>query len=659
MHILVLGGSTAGASVVAQLRRQSEACQITLIERSPYLATAYCGLAYAAGGIVRPDPEYLRPLQPQALAARFNAEVRTGHAVLAIDRQNRQVRVRRPDGDFEDIPYDRLVYALGARSRVPGIPGIDAAPGVHTLRDTEDLARILAHIERAQPRSAVIVGGGFIGLELAESFRHRGMQVTLVEQGPQVMSGKLDPDMARLLQGTLEANGVDLRLNEKVTRLAEAYGDATRVETSSGAILDAGLVILTAGIVPNVEIAVNAGLELGETGALRVDDRMQTSDPVIYALGDVAEIACRVSGRPAHVPLAGPLARQAKVLAQNVLGKSATYPGSLGTFVCKVFQRTVASTGMCEAELRKAKIPYHRLILPATNHVYFYPAVDQMFIKLMFDPEGQLLGAQAVGGEGTDKRIDVLATALSAGMNVRDLEYLELAYAPPYGAPKDPVNLLGSLATSRIDGDDSLLHPDDLELPGFRDAQLVDIRSLEEFETNGLPGAMHLAAEDLRGLLARLARDRTVILYCNSGAKGVSAQRLLASAGYRCFNLMGGLQLVPRHREPPAAARQGAPAAGGGHEERKALQAAIDLATATQDPPCDEELDLRGMVCPGPLMEARKHLKNAPSGRSIRILATDVGFRDDFRRLVGKLDARILDEGALAAGGQWLLVRRL
>lgn len=650
MHILVLGGSTAGASVVAQLRRRSEDCQITLIERSPHLATAYCGLAYAAGGIVRQDPDYLRPLRPEALAARFNTVVRTEHTALSIDRPNRRVTVRRPDGSLEDIAYDRLIYALGARSTIPRVPGAGTKPGVYALRDTEDLTRILSHFEQTQPRSAVIVGGGFIGLELAESLRHRGITVALIEQSPQLMAGKLDPDMARLLQGTLEANGVELLLNQRVVRLMSTSAGRTLVETSSGAVLEAGTVILAAGITPNVELAKEAGLLLGETGALRVDERMRTNDPAIYALGDVAEVACRVSQRPVHVPLAGPLARQAKVLAQNILGKGATYPGTLGTFVCKVFQRTVASTGISEDRLRQAGIPYHRLILPATNHVYFYPGVEPMFLKLLFYRDGRLLGAQAVGGEGTDKRIDVLATALAARMTVRDLEDLELAYAPPYGAPKDPVNLLGSLATARIDGDDSLLHPDDLSLPEFHDAQLVDIRSPEEFEANGLPGAAHIPAEALRERLGDLERDRAVILYCNSGAKGVSAQRLMAAAGFRCFNLMGGLQLLPSR-----SAARGTTSPSGDAAEQPALPAPGQATAELGD--CDEELDLRGLVCPGPLVEARKQLKAAPPSKTIRILSTDLGFRDDFKRLARKLGVEVAGEGSLPAGAQWILVR--
>jgi tRNA 2-thiouridine synthesizing protein A len=647
MHVLVLGGSTAGASVVAQLRRQSESVRITLIEQTYYLATAYCGLAYAAGGIVRPDPDYLRPLHPDAFASRFNARVLLGHTVLGIDRWQQRVTVREPDGTVAQLPYDRLVYAMGARSWIPPLDGIGVLPGVHALRDTYDLTRILAHIDQTRPQSAVIVGAGFIGLELAESFRHRGMAVTVIEKGSQVMAGKLDADMANLLAPTLATNGVDIRFGETVRDLSEGRCGLTRVSTEAGA-REAGIVVFTAGIRPNVELAAEAGLALGDTGALQVDDRMCTNDPHIYALGDVAEIHCRVSGRPIHLPLAGPLAHQAKVLAMNIAGDNARYPGSLGTFICKVFERTVASTGMSEAQVKRAGLPYHRVVLPATNHVYFYPGVESMFIKLLFDHSGGLLGAQVVGGEGADKRIDVLATALAAGMTVQDLEYIELAYAPPYGAPKDAINVLGSLATARIDGDNSLLHPDDLGLPELQDAQLVDIRTAEEFEVTGLSGAKHIPAESLRDRLSELDRDRAVVLYCNSGAKGVSAQRLLASAGFRCFNLMGGLQLVPRAAPTTSAVPDRAVPSEPDRDEQPAL------------PGCDEELDLRGLVCPGPLVGARKHLSGMSSGRTVRILATDVGFRDDFKRVARRMGAEVLAEGLLPGGkggGQWIAVR--
>lgn len=644
MHVVIIGGSTAGASFAAQLRRHSESCHITLLEKSAYLATAYCGLAYAAGGMVRSDPDYLRPLDPNDLRERFNVDVRLRHEVVRIDARHKTVCVRDAQHTLLQIPYDELVYATGARSRVPDVPGT-ALAGVHTLRTTEDLETLLATLARPEVRHALIVGAGFIGIELAESLKHRGLEVTLLERAPQVMAGKIDADMARLVATTLHAQGVALRLNEALCEIAPRTGEPGLAARTARGTIPADVVILTAGIQPNSELAAAAGLELGAGGTVRVDARLRTSDPHIHALGDVAEIFCRVSGLPTHVPLAGPLGRQAKVLASCLTGGSARYPGSLGTCVCKVFDQTVASTGMTETRLTQSGIAYRSLLIPATNHVYFYPGTARMTLKLIYAEDGRILGAQVVGGEGSDKRIDVLATAITAGMSVSDLEYLELAYAPPYGAPKDIINQAGALATSQLGGAETLLHPDKLSLPEFAQAVLVDIRSAEEYETASLPGAVHIPAEQLRQRSATLPRDRPIVLFCNSGAKGTSAQQVLAAAGFRSFNLMGGLALMNSLNapQPPAAA---APPA----------DARPRAARAQPLPPCDTELDLRGLICPGPLVAAGKHLAAAPRGQVVRILTTDTAFRQDFQNLIRRLGLSVIGEGH-RDGAQWITVR--
>lgn len=644
MHVVIVGGSTAGASVAAQLRRHSESCHITLLEKSAYLATAYCGLAYAAGGMVRSDPDFLRPLDPNDLRDRFNVNVRLRHEAIRIDARHQTVSVRDPQQSLLHIPYDKLVYATGARSRVPDVPGT-ALPGVHTLRTTENLETLLATLARPDVRHALIVGAGFIGIELAESLKHRGLDVTLLERDAQVMAGKVDADMARLVATNLHAQGVALHLNEALCEIAPHSGEQGLAARTSRGAIHADVVILTAGIQPNSELAAAAGLELGAGGTVRVDARLQTSDPHIHALGDVAEIFCRVSGQPTHVPLAGPLGRQAKVLANCLTGGSAHYPGSLGTCVCKVFDQTVASTGMTETRLIQSGIAYRSLLIPATNHVYFYPGVARMTLKLLYAEDGRILGAQVVGGEGSDKRIDVLATAITAGMSVSDLEYLELAYAPPYGAPKDAVNQAGALASSQLGGAETLLHPDKLALPEFAQAVLVDIRSAEEYEAGSLPGALHIPAEHVRQRSALLPRHRPIILFCNSGAKGTSAQQVLAAAGFQSFNLMGGLALLKSLNAPhPLAAS--APLA----------DAIPRVAAPLPPPPCDTELDLRGLICPGPLVAARKHLASAPRGQIVRILTTDTAFRQDFQNLIRRHSLSVIGEGN-RDGAQWITVR--
>ena len=644
MHVVILGGSTAGASVAAQLRRHSESCRITLLEKSAHLATAYCGLAYAAGGIVRPDPDYLRPLDPNDLRDRFNVNVRMQHEALRIDAQHKTITVRDAQQHTLHIPYDKLVYATGARSRVPDIAGT-ALPGVHTLRTTENLEALLANLSHAHVKHALIVGAGFIGIELAESLKHKGLAVTLLERDTQVMAGKLDPDMARLVANGLHKQGVALHLNEALCEIAPQIGGHGVVARTSLRTIQADILILTAGIQPNSELAAAAGLAMGAGGTVRVDTHLQTSDPHIYALGDVAEIACRVSGKPTHVPLAGPLGRQAKVLASCLTGGNTRYPGSLGTYICKAFDQTVASTGMTETRLKQHAIPYRSLVMPATNHVYFYPGVARMTLKLLYADDGKILGAQIVGGEGSDKRIDVLATAITAGMSVSDLEYLELAYAPPYGAPKDIVNQAGALAASQLNGTETLLHPDRLSQPEFEHAVLVDIRSAEEYEAASLPGAVHIPAEQLRKQTSQLPRHRPIILFCNSGAKGTSAQQQLAAAGFMSFNLMGGLTLLKSLNATEPVFLHCA-----------AIEREPVSRPAFQNVPCDFELDLKGLVCPGPLVAARKYLVSAPRGYVVRILVTDTAFRQDFQSLVKRLGLHVIDEGN-QQGQQWITVR--
>ena len=644
MHIVILGGSTAGASVAAQLRRQSESCRITLLEKSGYLATAYCGLAYAAGEIVRPDPDYLRPLDPQNLSDRFNIEVRLYHEVTQIDSREKTVTARDANGDRHCIAYDKLVYATGARSRIPDIPGT-SHPSVHTLRTTENLETLLASLTRPGMRHVLIAGAGFVGLELAESLAHRGLEVTVLEQSSQVMAGKLDPDMSRLLMAALQRQKFALHLNESVCEILPQPDGAGIVARTAHRSLNADLLILAAGIQPNSELAAQAGLALSVAKTVRVNDQLQTSDPHIYALGDVAEIACRVSGHPVHVPLAGPLGRQAKVLATGVMGGNMRYPGSLGSFICKVFDQTVASTGMTETRLKQHGIPYRRILMPATNHVYFYPGVASMLLKLLYAEDGRILGAQIVGGEGSDKRIDILATAITAGMTVADPEYLELAYAPPYGAPKDVVNQIGALASAQLNDGCTLVHPDDLNTPAFKDAVLVDIRSTEEFELGSLPDAIHIPAEALRKLNTLLPRHHPIILFCNSGAKGTSAQSLLAAAGYRSFNLMGGLALMNNLKLIESV------------EPTPTVSAHLTAPTPiAPTPTCDYELDLRGLVCPGPLVVGRKYLASAPRGQVVRILTTDSGFRQDFQGIISRLGLHVLSEGRLP-DAQWITVR--
>lgn len=535
MKIVIVGGVAGGASAAARARRLSEDAQIVLLERGPDVSFANCGLPYYVGQEIV-DRQKLLVVRPELLRQRFRIDVRTESTVEAIDRAAKTVRVRDAlGGRTYSEAYDKLILAPGAAPLRPPLPGIDL-PGVFTLRNLADVDRIKQAVDEGT-REAVVVGAGFIGLEMVENLVRRGVATTLVELQDQVLP-PLDKEMTAPIVAELARHGVRLLLGASAAEFAAA-GPALRVRLAGGGELAADLVVLGIGVRPENQLAVAAGLEVGPRGGVRVNEHLQTSDPDIYAVGDVIETVDAVTSTATQVPLAGPANRQGRIAADHLFGRDSRYRGTQGTAIVKLFDLTAAMTGASEKTLRRLERPFRKIYVHPAHHASYYPGAQTMTLKLLFDPaSGKVLGAQGVGGAGVDKRIDVLALAIQAGLTVFDLEQVELAYAPQFGSAKDPINMAGFVAAGLLRGD----HPQiDVEsLLAADDPLLVDVRSPEEFASGAIPGAVNLPIDQLRERLGELPRDRELAVYCQVGQRGYLATRILLQRGFRVRNLSGG-----------------------------------------------------------------------------------------------------------------------
>jgi len=543
MKVVVVGGVAGGMSFAARARRLSEDAQIVVLERDPYVSFANCGLPYHLGGEI-PRRDKLLLHTPATLAASLNLDVRTGHEVLSIDRAAKVVQVRdRHAGTVYDQPYDALMLATGAAPVVPPVPGVDL-PQVRVLRTVPDVDT-LRQIVEGGARRAVVVGAGFIGLEVAEAYRHRGLEVAVVELADQVLI-PLDPEMAQAVETALCANGVEVHLGAALTSihpagpdwdgadgpdLSELSGHPVVVELSDGTYLPADVVLLAVGVRPESALARAAGLELNARGAVVVDAHLRTTDPAIYAVGDSVEVIDAVTGAPTMVPLAGPANRQGRDAANHLFGRPGMRAPVLGTAIVRVFDVVAAATGKNEKFLEAAGTPHHVVHLHPNQHAGYFPGARPIHLKVLFAPDGRVLGAQATGTEGVDKRMDVLATAIRAGMTVADLADLELSYAPPFGSAKDPVNMAGMIGENVLDGTIRLWYPADLaELPA--ETVLLDVRTAKEFAAGHLPGALNIAHTSLRRRISEVPDGVPVRIYCASGFRSYLAYRVLAQEGW-------------------------------------------------------------------------------------------------------------------------------
>ena len=553
MKVVIVGGVAGGATAAARLRRLDEQAQIVVVERTGYVSYANCGLPYYVGGVIR-DRARLTLQTPDSFWRRFRIDARTHQEVVSIDRAAKTVTVRRlHDGSTYLEPYDKLILAPGALPVVPPIPGTDIEH-LFTLRTVEDTFAIADFVGQAAPRSATVVGGGFIGLEMAENLTERGLAVTVVQRGGHVMP-TLDDDMAPILHNHLRSHGVRLALNAAVAGFAQAPGrDAetghrsTRVATllEGRDPLASDMAILAVGVRPDSTLAREAGLELGLRDAIRVDERMRTSDPDIYAVGDAVEVVNAVTGQPALIALAGPANKQGRIAADNICGIPSGFTGSQGSSVMKAFDLTVATTGLTEKAARTAGLDCDAVILTPPSHATYYPGSHPIALKVVFEkPGGRIVGAQAIGREGVDKRIDVLAVAVRARMTARDLTELDLAYAPPYSSAKDPVNMAGYAIENLLDGlVEQARWSEALDAAGMpRGRVLVDVRTDAEHARGHVEGALHIPLDELRDRLGELPRDATLYAHCQTGLRSYLACRILAQHGFTCKNVAGGYSL--------------------------------------------------------------------------------------------------------------------
>lgn len=642
MKAIIIGGVAGGATAAARLRRNSEAAQIVLVERGPFISFANCGLPYHISGAIS-EREQLLVTSAEAFHERYRVDVRVRTEAMAIDRANYTVRMRNLDtGEEYDESYDRVLLSPGAEPIRPRLPGIESQR-VFGLRNIPDLDRIMRHLDETKPRRAVVIGGGFIGIEVAENLHERGLFVTLVEGADQILA-PFDPEMAAIVHAHMREKHIELYLSAKVERF-EDKTDHSVVYLHNGKRLQADIVILAIGVRPETTLARGAGLELGSSGGIRVNEFLQTKDPAIFAVGDAVEVTQTISGKPALIPLAGPANRQARIAADNMLwGQHRAYKGTLGTAILKAFDLAAAATGLNEKQLRAAGVPYVRTITHGGSHASYYPGALQISLKLLYSPDGKILGAQAVGADGVDKRIDVIATAIHAGMSVDDLAELELAYAPPFSSAKDPVNIAGYVASNVLRGAQRVLSWDELQALQAGSVQLIDVRTSEEFELGSIPGARHIDLNLLRERLAEVARDKPVVLFCQVGLRGYLAWRILKQAGFsEIFNLSGGYKTwawaVEKQSNPDIFDYEDIKRRDPSGPAGVATNCTLAVSVAGQR----HRIDAAGLQCPGPILKTFKAMAALTVGDELEVVSTDAAFARDIRAWAHKTGHPLLD----------------
>lgn len=615
---LIVGGVAGGATAAARIRRLTEDAEIILFEKGAYISYANCGLPYYIGGVIE-ERDRLFVQTPEAFGKRFNIDVRTRSEVIAIHPEKKQVTVRSAEGKEYTENYDKLLLSPGASPVVPPLPGIQSE-GIFTLRNVDDTDRIKAYMTAHQVRRTVIVGGGFIGLEMAENLKHAGSQVAVVEMAPQVM-GPIDYSMAALVHQHLQQQEVKLYLEQAVERFSRE-GDELTVYFKSGISLKADMVLLSIGVRAETRLAQEAGLKLGEMRGIWVDAYLQTSDADIYAVGDAIEYPHPITGKPWLNFLAGPANRQARIVADNmVLGNRIHYEGAIGTSIAKVFDLTVASTGLPAKRLKQMGIPYLSATIHNGSHAGYYPGSLQMDIKITFSPkDGKLYGAQIVGYDGVDTRIDQYALAIKQGATVEQLTRLEHAYAPPFSSAKDPVAISGYVAGNILSGKMTPLYWREMQQADKSQVTLVDVRTPDEYALGTIPGAINIPLDNLRERLADIPENQPVYLFCGVGLRGYLASNILKSKGYPDVrNLIGGLKTY------------------------NAATATIETPegfvcdTTTHACPasscrCDKSIikvDACGIQCPGPILKLKQAMDVLAVGQQLEVRATDAGFPRD------------------------------
>lgn len=611
--IVIIGGVAGGATAATRLRRLSEEDEIVLFEKGPYISFANCGLPYHVGKVIK-EREDLLLQTPEGMSAQYNLDIRVLSEVLEVHPEDHKVIVKNQEtGETYEENFDKLIISTGAKAIIPQIPGLSNAKNVFTLRNIPDMDKIKAHISKFNIKTATVIGGGFIGLEMMENLVELGLNVQLVEMSPQVMPN-IDIELAQMLHSQINMHGVKLLLNNG---LKSFHDNGMKIELNDGQILDTDMTILSIGVVPENSLAKDANIELGFKGAIKVDRQMRTNHADIYAIGDVIEVEDAVSGLPTNIPLAWPANRQGRLVADVINGMEAEYTGTQGTSVAKVFELTVAGTGNSERLLKSQGIEYEVIHIHPNSHAGYYPGASPIALKLLFGrKDGKIFGAQAVGVEGVEKRIDVIATAMKFGAKAPDLAKIELSYAPPYSSAKDPVNMLGYTADNMMREKVSTFQWSEISDLKAAGAYFLDVREDFELATGLIEGGIQIPLNQLRDRLNELPKDQTIYVYCQVGARGYNAARILMQKGFEVKNLDGGYKT---------------------YKNSKYQLRNITFKSENLDKPKtsqtfngeDIELDACGLQCPGPILKVKENIDKMELGQRLNIKASDFGFAAD------------------------------
>ncbi|WP_226643278.1 CoA-disulfide reductase [Mesobacillus subterraneus] len=664
--VVIVGGVAGGATTAARLRRLDEQTEIVMIERGEYISFANCGLPYYIGGAIQ-ERDALLVQTVEGMSKKFNMDIRNLSEVTRIDRERKMVEIKNlKNGETYEESYDVLVLSPGASPIKPPIPGIHEAEASFTLRNIPDTDKIKAYVDEQQPKKATVIGGGFIGVEMAENLWERGVEVTLVEMADQIMA-PIDFEMASILHQHLREKGVNLVLEDGVKSFEK---NGKIINLNSGKQIDTDLVILAIGVAPENKLAKEAGLELGLRGAIRVNERLQTADESIYAIGDAIEVKDYINGQATHIPLAWPANRQGRIVADHINGIDSKYQGTLGTSIAKVFDMTVAATGNNEKTLKRLGISYDVVHVHPSSHAGYYPGAFPIALKLIFDREtGKIFGAQAVSYDGADKRIDVLATAIKGGMTIFDLPDLELAYAPPYSSAKDPVNMAGYAAKNLAEGLVETVQWHEINDILADGGYLIDVREPIERDMGMIEGSVNIPLGELRDRLDEIP-TKEVYVYCQVGLRGYLASRILIQAGFKVRNLDGGYKTYSCVFEPDASENCGTPISDNGVAQRNAaiveiaagaaqssVGLAVEAAPFAQAPTAPASaasaveaapltvkttLDACGLSCPGPIMKVYKTIGDMQDGEVMEVHATDPGFAKDIKAWCEKTGNKLI-----------------
>ncbi|CAI6057848.1 Coenzyme A disulfide reductase [Paenibacillus sp. JJ-100] len=633
--VLIVGGVAGGASAAARLRRLDEHAEIIMFEKGPYISFANCGLPYYIGGTIE-ERARLLVQTPKGMEDRFNIDVRTQSEVIAVDSAKRTVQVRSVERGLYEESYDELILSPGARPVVPDLPGKENQL-IYTVRNIPDIDRIKEQVSSHNNKNSIVIGGGFIGVEMAENLKEAGLDVTLIEGNDQLLT-PFDPELAAVLAQEMEQNGVKLLFSQRVQGF-RTLDQGIGVELSDGNMLSADLVILAIGVTPDTSFLKDSGVALGSRGHILVNEKMESSVPHIYAVGDAIEVKDYIHGTQTAIPLAGPANKQGRIVADQIAGLPTTYKGTQGTSIIKVFGMTGATTGTNERTLKRMQKEYRTVTVHPASHASYYPGSSAVTLKLLFTPEGKILGAQAVGYEGVDKRIDDIAVAIHFGGNVRDLTELELSYAPPYSSAKDPVNMVGYAAENMIEGRVESFTYDQLSERNPAESLLLDVRSDLEHRNGNIPGSLSIPVDELRQRLGELDASKEIWVYCQVGLRGYTASQILRQHGYRTKNLSGGYKTYRQAQFKPAVVLSGS--SNGGNPSDQSNDNS-DINGISKELHIDNELNVCGLSCPGPLIQVKQQMDQLTDGQTLRVKASDPGFYEDVKAWASMSGSEVL-----------------